>query len=64
MMEALQPGVETLKWSSEGINQFIAICMKNVTQVDVLVKKMQDNVCKIRAIMVTWNKPLFERKKT
>jgi len=25
---------------------------------------MQDNVCKIRAIMVTWNKPLFERKKT
>ena len=38
--------------------------MKIVTAVDILVKKMKNNVSKIGQIMETWCKPLFERKKT
>ena len=64
MMQALQPGVETLKWSSEGINPFISNCMKIVTGVDVLVKKMKENVQKICTTMAAWKEPLYIRKKT
>jgi hypothetical protein len=38
--------------------------MKIVTAVDILVKKMKNNVQKVGQIMETWCKPLFERKKT
>jgi dynein heavy chain len=36
--------------------------MKIVTDVDVLVAKMKSNVNKIENVMVSWKKPLFERR--
>jgi len=62
MLDALQPGIDTLKWNSENINPFINKAMKIVTEVDDLVKKMKDNVRKMNEIMKNWAKPLYERK--
>lgn len=60
--KSLQPGVETLRWNSQGIDQFISQCMIIVKEVDDLVKKMKDNVKKMQEMMSKWEKPLFERK--
>lgn len=38
-------------WNSENINPFINKAMKIVTEVDDLVKKMKDNVRKMKEIM-------------
>lgn len=62
MSKALQPGIDTLRWNSENINPFISQAMKIVTDVDVLVAKMKQNVCKVETVMDTWKKPLFERR--
>jgi dynein heavy chain len=62
MNKALQPGIDTLMWNSDGIIPYINQAMKIVTEVDVLVKKMKDNVAAIRSKMEDWRKPLFERK--
>lgn len=62
MLDALAPGIGTLKWNSENINPFISKGMKIVTEVDELVKKMKENVRKMTDIMEKWNKPLYERK--
>lgn len=64
MGNALQSGIDTLRWNSENINPFINNAMKIVSDVDVLVKKMKDNVHKIHQLMEQWKKPLYERKKT
>lgn len=64
MGNALQSGIDTLRWNSENINPFINNAMKIVTDVDILVKKMKDNVHKIHQLMEMWQKPLYERKKT
>lgn len=69
MMDALQPGVDEIMWSASTggggpIDKYIAECMKVVSSVDGLVRKMQDNVSKIRNTMQSWTKPLYERKKT
>jgi dynein heavy chain len=47
MGNALQPGIETLKWNSENINPFISKALSIVTVVDELVKKMKENVLKM-----------------
>lgn len=60
--KSLQPGVDNLRWNSQGIDQFIAQCMIIVKEVDDLVKKMKDNVKKMQEMMSKWEKPLFERK--
>jgi len=62
MLDALSPGVTTLRWNSEGIDPFIKKAMKYVTDVDELVKKMKENVRKMGEIMEKWSKPLYERK--
>jgi hypothetical protein len=62
MNNALQPGVVTLRWNSQKIDEFIKNAMEIVTDVDELVKKMKDNVGKMQALMAKWEKPLFERK--
>ena len=36
--------------------------MKIVTDVDVLVAKMKQNVCKVESVMSGWRKPLFEHR--
>ena len=60
--KSLQPGVDTLRWNSQGIDAFIQTCMAIVKEVDDLVKKMKDNVKKMQELMTKWEKPLFERK--
>jgi len=62
MMDALNPGIATLKWNSDNINPFISKAMITVTEVDELVKKMKDNVRKMTETMDKWTKPLFDRK--
>ena len=66
MGQALEDGISKLRWNSDEKekNTFISHAMKIVTEVDVLVKKMKDNVSKMQSLMETWSKPLFERKKT
>ena len=60
--KSLQPGVDNLRWNSQGIDNFISQCMIIVKEVDDLVKKMKDNVKKIQEMMSKWEKPLFERR--
>ena len=62
MLDALQPGIDNLKWNSENINPFINKAVKVVTEVDDLVKKMKDNIRKMSDIMKIWARPLYERK--
>jgi len=62
MLDALAPGLDSLKWNADSINPFISKAMKIVTEVDELVKKMKENVKKMHEIMDKWNKPLYERK--
>lgn len=62
MMEALNPGIVSLKWNSDNINPFISKAMITVTEVDELVKKMKENVRKMTETMDKWTKPLFDRK--
>lgn len=45
--KSLQPGIDTLKWNSANIDQFINQSMGIVKDVDELVKKMKDNVKKM-----------------
>jgi len=62
MMEALNPGIVSLKWNSDNINPFISKAMITVTEVDELVKKMKENVRRMTDTMDKWTKPLFDRK--
>jgi dynein heavy chain len=62
MNECLQPGIDTLRWNSDTIDQFISSCMSLVTEVDELVKKMKENIRQMIEKMKKWEKPLFERK--
>jgi len=63
MNKALQPGLDELKWNSEGINKFIKEAMGIVTDVDDLVRKIKENVRKMENMMRVWHEnKLFERK--
>ena len=62
MNQALQKGIDELKWNSGNIDPFIKQAMEIVTQVDELVSKMKFNVKKIQSLMANWEEPLFERK--
>lgn len=63
MNKALQPGIDTLKWSSDNIDPFINQAMTIVTDVNELVNKMKANVSKMIEIMNEWSEtPLFQRK--
>jgi dynein heavy chain len=62
MNDALQKGIDELKWNSQNIDPFIKNAMETVTKVDELVSKMKSNVKKIQNLMQEWENPLFERK--
>jgi dynein heavy chain len=62
MNRALLPGMQELKWNSQGIDPFINQAMSIVREVDELVKKMKTNVKKMQTAMRDWERPLFERK--
>ena len=50
----LQPGIDSLIWTSEGIPGFISTAMKITKEVDELVKKMKENVKKMVEMMDKW----------
>jgi dynein heavy chain len=62
MGKALEPGVATLKWNSDGIDKFIKNAHETVEECDGLVKKMKENVQNMYREMERWKSPLFERK--
>jgi len=62
MNKVLLPGIEELRWNSQGIDPFIKDAMAVVSDVDDLVRKMKENVKKMQEYMEAWKKPLFERK--
>ena len=58
----LQPGMDELRWNSQGIDKFIKDAMEIVTEVKELVEKMKKNVATMKELMEGWQKPLYERK--
>jgi dynein heavy chain len=61
--KSLQPGMDTLKWNSPGIDKFIDGAMAITEVLDELVKKMKENVRKMIEMMNTWSsEPLYQRK--
>jgi dynein heavy chain len=62
MNNTLQPGIDDMKWNTQNRDPFINNCMTIVSDVDILVKKMKENIRKMEIMMKTWEKPLFDRK--
>jgi len=62
MGKALEPGIISLRWNSDGIDKFIRNAHEIVEEVDGLVKKMKENVMNMHREMEKWKEPLFERK--
>ena len=62
MNQSLAKGINELRWNSQNIDPFIKQAMVIVSEVDELVKKMKDNVSKMKQLMALWEKPLFDRK--
>ena len=58
----LQPGMDELRWNSQGIDKFIRDAMEIVTEVKELVEKMKKNVQTMKELMEGWQRPLYERK--
>ena len=55
MNKAVQAGIDTLKWNSKGIDDFINKAMGIVVDVNVLVKKIKEIVSKMIEIMSQWS---------
>ena len=62
MNQSLAKGINELRWNSQNIDPFIKQALVIVSEVDELVKKMKDNVNKMKQLMALWEKPLFDRK--
>ena len=58
----LKPGIENLKWNDQNIDPFIKEAMAHITDVNDLVKKMKENVKKMKKMTEGWCKPLYDRK--
>ena len=50
----LQPGMDELRWNSQGIDKFIRDAMEIVTEVKELVEKMKKNVQTMKELMEGW----------
>ena len=50
----LQPGMDELRWNSQGIDKFIKDAMEIVTEVKELVEKMKKNVQTMKELMEGW----------
>lgn len=59
---AIQPGLESLNWQSEGVTQFIQSSMEQVKVVHGTLKTMKDNLGAVQDIVNKWDKPMIERK--
>jgi dynein heavy chain, axonemal len=59
---SVEKGLAAMNWKSNGITEFIADAMDQVTVVNDIVKKMKDNLHSINEQLNTYNKPLLQRK--
>ena len=59
---AVQPGIESLNWKSDGVDEFIAESMEQVKIVHDILKTMKDNLAAVQDIVQKWDKPMIERK--
>jgi len=60
---AIQPGLESLNWQSDGITEFIGNSMEQVKVVHGILKTMKDNLSAVKDIASKWgDKPMIERK--
>lgn len=59
---SVEKGLAAMNWKSNGITEFIADAMDQVTVVNDIVKKMKDNLHSINEQLKTYNKPLLQRK--
>ena len=59
---AIEKGLTSMNWKSNGITEFIGDAMEQVTVVNEIVKKMKDNLRSINDQLRTYNKPLLQRK--
>eukprot|EP01041_Mallomonas_annulata_P000386 gene386-700_t len=58
----VERGLTTLNWKSNGINEFIADAMEQVTAASEVVRTMKENMRKINEQLAGYNKPLMQRK--
>ena len=58
----IEKGISTLNWRSEGVDEFIAKSMEQVTKVHGILKTMKDNFTAIEEILQNWDKPIIDRK--
>ena len=55
--------LQVLNWNSHNMDDFLFEAMQLVKEVDGVLKAIQDNVAKTRAILAQWQKDLmFDRK--
>ena len=59
---AIQPGLESLNWQSDGVTEFIGNSMEQVKVVHDILKTMKDNLSAMQDIANKWDKPMIERK--
>lgn len=60
---SLKPGLDTLKWKSTNISEFIENAKNIVDSTFEIVTVMKENIQKIRKNLEDINKPILERKK-
>ena len=59
---AIQPGLETLNWQSDGVTEFIGDSMEQVKVVHGILKTTKDNLSAVQDIVNKWDRPMIERK--
>ena len=59
---AIQPGLESLNWRSDGVSEFIGESMEQAKVVHGILKTMKDNLGAVQDIVNKWGSPMIERK--
>lgn len=58
---AVKPGLETLNWKSNGVDEFIGDIMVQVKIVHGILKTMKENLSAVQDIVDKWDKPMIKR---
>jgi dynein heavy chain len=59
---AIERGLSSLNWKANGINEFIADSMEQVTSVNDIVRTMKENLRTVTEQLAGYRKPLMQRK--
>ncbi|CAM9131888.1 unnamed protein product, partial [Ectocarpus fasciculatus] len=59
---AIDRGLSSLNWKANGINEFIADSMEQVTAVNDIVRTMKENLRSVTEQLQSYKKPLMQRK--